>query len=63
MFRLTKLCGLKGADAEKNEGEIERELRTVRNWKSNEHPLWLIFELEQGIQIRPKQGYVLISME
>jgi len=37
----------------KNSQEIERELCNIgRMWDVYEHPEWLVFEVEQGVQIR-----------
>ena len=38
--------------------DIIRELLIFRNWKIEEHPLWLAFEVEQQIQIRPEQSLI-----
>ena len=35
--------------------QLMRELLCVRTWSPQEHPLWLAFELDQNIQIRPEQ--------
>eukprot|EP00951_Prasinocladus_malaysianus_P045450 scaffold605372_cov34-Prasinocladus_malaysianus.AAC.1 len=37
---------------------LEREMLTRRTWDVNEHPLWLVFEAEGQLQIRPKQYFV-----
>eukprot|EP00922_Rhytidocystis_sp_ex-Travisia-forbesii_P011573 GHVS01017233.1.p1 GENE.GHVS01017233.1~~GHVS01017233.1.p1 ORF type:complete len:2969 (-),score=333.08 GHVS01017233.1:391-9297(-) len=34
---------------------LVQELRCVRAWATADHPRWLAFEFEQGIQIRPHQ--------
>ncbi len=37
----------------KNAQEIERELCDIfRKWDVNKYPEWLVFEVEQGLQIR-----------
>ncbi len=44
MYRLTE---------SKNSQEIERELCNIdRMWDVKKHPEWLVFEVEQGLQIR-----------
>ena len=35
-----------------------QELGVERTWNVEEHPLWLVFEAEGQLQIRPKQHYV-----
>lgn len=34
---------------------VVRELRVRRTWDASEHPEWLVFEADEGIQIRPAQ--------
>ncbi|KAI8807157.1 hypothetical protein BJ742DRAFT_739966 [Cladochytrium replicatum] len=39
----------------KTDTEVIRELETVRRWSVDEHPRWLVFEVEGRLQIRPEQ--------
>jgi hypothetical protein len=39
-----------------------QELESRRMWDTYEHPRWLAFELEFGLQIRPKQHFVAQRM-
>lgn len=32
-----------------------QELGTFRSWDTSQHPGWLVFEVEGGLQIRPEQ--------
>jgi hypothetical protein len=41
---------------------LQTELETQRVWSASEHPRWLAFELEFGLQIRPKQFFVANRM-
>eukprot|EP00965_Chrysotila_dentata_P000285 9095-Pleurochrysis_carterae.AAC.1 len=42
-----------------NSQELERELSEVgREWSVREHPQWLVFEVEQRVQIRRTQHLV-----
>lgn len=41
---------------------IQQELESRRVWSTHDHPRWLTFELEFGLQIRPKQHFVAQSM-
>lgn len=34
------------------------ELSSQREWSALEHPYWLVFEVEQGIRIRPEQYHI-----
>jgi hypothetical protein len=47
--RLTKL------DRDANEAEILKEVASYRIWDTTQYPAWLVFEVENGIQIRPEQ--------
>lgn len=38
------------------------EMQTMRVWDTAEHPYWLAFEVQEGLQIRPKQYYVAQAM-
>jgi len=38
-----------------NDIHLAEELKVVRNWNVKEHPQWLVFEVEQQIQIKPFQ--------
>ncbi|KAF0710192.1 Aste57867_5643 [Aphanomyces stellatus] len=42
----------KGAKAQ---AQLVRELECRRAWSIDDHPHWLVFEVEQGLQIRPEQ--------
>jgi hypothetical protein len=39
-----------------------RELDVQRDWSGEQHPYWLVFEVEQQIQIRPQQHAVAEAM-
>jgi hypothetical protein len=43
------------ANVRKNEGLIVQEIRCTRKWPTAEHPEWLVFEVENRLQIRPQQ--------
>ena len=36
-----------------------QELQVHRTWSVDEHPQWLVFEAEGGIQIRPQQYWIV----
>ena len=45
--------------ADANTQELERELREVgREWSVKQHPQWLVFEVEQRLQIRRVQYHI-----
>eukprot|EP00977_Amphora_coffeiformis_P029239 scaffold39593_cov176-Amphora_coffeaeformis.AAC.1 len=50
-----KLRRLITATEAQDQNALVQELRCVRHWSPFEHPRWLAFEVEQGIQIRPQQ--------
>jgi hypothetical protein len=35
-----------------------QELQVHRTWSVDDHPAWLVFEMEGGLQIRPAQHWV-----
>lgn len=41
---------------------VVRELLTQRVWSVHQHPQWLAFEVEQGLQIRPEQHAIMMRM-
>lgn len=60
-----KLCRLMPLLASTSSGApdlIQQELESQRVWSTHDHPRWLMFELEFGLQIRPKQHFVAKSM-
>ena len=51
--KLHRMIALAAAD---NEAELAREaLQSRRAWSAHEHPHWLVFEVEQRLQIRHEQ--------
>ena len=50
--KLTRLCNYEEMGQEE---EFVRELQVVREWSVNEHPQWLVFEVQHQLQIRPVQ--------
>lgn len=50
-----KLARVRKASTERKSDELIQDLRCVRNWEPSKHPRWVAFEVEQMIQIRPKQ--------
>lgn len=55
-----KLTRLVRARRQGNDSEWLQEMRCVRNWDPVMHQRWLVFEVEQMLQIRPKQ-YITIK--
>ena len=51
--KCTFLLSFKG-DVTTNK-DFLRELSSQRQWDVHEHPYWLVYEMEQGIRIRPEQ--------
>jgi hypothetical protein len=53
--KLDRLLILCHADSEQ---QLVKELEVYRVWKAEDHPRWLVFEVEGRLQIRPKQYIV-----
>jgi Protein of unknown function (DUF3638) len=53
-----KLERLMNLDRDTNEAEILNEIASYRIWDTTKYPAWLVFEVENGIQIRPEQFVV-----
>jgi hypothetical protein len=53
--KLDRLLSLCRADSEH---QLVKELEVHRVWKAEDHPRWLVFEVEGRLQIRPKQYIV-----
>ena len=49
-----KLSFLLNLGHDKNK-DFMRELTSQRTWETSIHPYWLVYEVEQGIRIRPEQ--------
>ena len=65
--RLTRLHHAAKAAAAPAEGaadpksallDIAKELQVTRTWEAHRHPLWLVFEVDGALQIRPAQHSV-----
>jgi hypothetical protein len=50
-----KLGRILAIDADVDPHSLLAELECVREWNPVEHPRWLVFEVEQNLQIRPNQ--------
>eukprot|EP00752_Nemacystus_decipiens_P003638 g3353.t1 len=55
--RLQRWTGASGAEA-----LVWQEMQVTRTWNPTEHPKWLAFEAESGLQIRPAQAEVALHM-
>lgn len=54
-----KLQRISHLDFAINQSAIEQELNCVREWDPIKHTRWLAFEVEQQIQIRPAQYFIV----
>jgi hypothetical protein len=52
--KLSFLLSFKDTNLSQNEAFVN-ELISNRKWDPHQHPYWLVFEVEQGIRIRPEQ--------
>ncbi|CAM9452387.1 unnamed protein product [Ectocarpus fasciculatus] len=41
---------------------MQQELMVKRTWDPAEHPIWLVFEADSGLQVRPAQAEVALHM-
>jgi hypothetical protein len=55
--KLNFLLSFKDTDLSQD-GAFVNELVSKRRWNPHQHPYWLVFEVEQGIRIRPEQYVV-----
>jgi hypothetical protein len=60
--KLSRLVRLLSSTASDAGDRIQQELESRRVWSAEAHPRWLAFELEGGLQIRPKQYFVAKRM-
>ena len=42
---------------------VTQELLVHRTWDAAQHPAWLVFEVEQQLQIRPEQHKVGVQAQ